>query len=91
MRPSLPVLLRVFSQRELAAATTATTMKPLPELMGSDHVKKPTVIAQLLSEKDKLGKSYPINIRIEPVFERKTLKNVDPAIRDQFLEMMKEK
>ena len=92
MHPSLPLLERVFSQKELpTAAAAVSTMKPLPEPKRGDQLHKPTLIAELLAEKKRLGDSYPSNIRIEPVFRRRTLKNVQPTIRKELLKMLREK
>ena len=92
MRPSLPLLVRVLARSELQAEATSNVItRPLPGPLPTQKIKKPTLIQQLLAEKAKLGDSYPLNIRIEPILERKVLQNVNPEIRKEILGLMREK
>ena len=90
MRPSLPVLVRVLTRSELKLETQAAIVpRPLKGPIRSDK-KRPTLIQTLKAEKEKNGKRYPSNVRIEPVLQRHLLAKVEPEARKQLLSMLRE-
>ncbi|KAJ3559883.1 hypothetical protein NM688_g68 [Phlebia brevispora] len=63
--------------------------RPLSGPLRSDR-KKPTLVQTLRAQRKREGEKFPSNVRIEPVLQRHVLAKVDPEIRKQFLEMLKE-
>lgn len=92
MRPTLPVLVRILTRKELRTeAATRAVSRPLPGPIRTNKLRTPTLIQELQAEQKRLGDAYPSNIRIEPVLERHVLEKVDPKIRKDFVELMREK
>lgn len=90
MRPSPPAFVRILTRKQLALENKGAALpRTLSAPLRSD-IKNPTLIETLNDIKKQAGEAFPSNVRIEPVLQRRVLAKVEPEVRKQFLEMMKE-
>ena len=89
MHPSVPRFVRVIPRSSLSSGQ-AHRHAPLPTPARSD-IKSPSLIEVLWKRKEEQGLLYPSNIRLERPIPKKALKDVPSDIRQELLDLTKER
>jgi len=62
--------------------------RPRPQF---EDLKIPTLMDTLMKRKEKMGESWPGNLRLEPQLKKEIFREVIPAVRSQLRRMTKER
>ncbi|KIK69749.1 hypothetical protein GYMLUDRAFT_521455 [Collybiopsis luxurians FD-317 M1] len=81
--------MRILSRNAVPPKTRIIPSLPAI-LKASAETAQPTVIDILTKRKTAAAENWPANLRIEPIVQKKDLKNVHASIRPQLKELMKE-
>jgi len=91
MRPSIPRLVRIIPRSQLKAELPSVASARLVPTPHRSDARLPTLIELMQKRKEQAGDEFPLNIRIEPVLSKKTLRNVAPEIRQELKELLRER